>query len=476
MNIQDHIHNFIINNRSSNFTLEDFKNSLDSATESPTRILEDHLEESPLLFTSSDKTALEKSYTSRKNFFYKAEFIVTPTALEIQKGILFSGHRFIPFYSHEIYPTESFKIKTGSGAIIETKKLKFKLEDLYYYYSLLGAEGIIDELSADHIENVDLVGNPSQKINVTVFDFSEFYKKTSFIHGMSLKFSVNDWNEGKFSVSIHKETVTDDKKHKWFETLEEGLIKVFEKIGPYLEIPEQLAIGYYYSGSSILKSPPCSINDFIKRSQKIQIKFHEKNTILWYSADDSISQEPVDEMVSISQGTIESLDAILDELGLLITSVEIEAFSRDSLFSGNNSFASTLHKLFPKSGLTFKDKAQETAFFNHLEELWEDITTDYNADVDSIIASPRKDILDNLEILYNWFNDTQSLIIEKGETIESEITELHKNIKTTRKILDTLNRNQPDLDLEDTEQLNEIIFNQLQKNNDLIDIVNSLID
>jgi len=243
-----------------------------------------------------------------------------------------------------------------------------------------------------------------------------------------------------------------------------------------LEIPEQLAIGYYYSGSSILKSPPCSINDFIKRSQKIQIKFHEKNTILWYSADDSISQEPVDEMVSISQGTIESLDAILDELGLLITSVEIEAFSRDSLFSGNNSFASTLHKLFPKSGLTFKDKAQETAFFNHLEELWEDITTDYNADVDSIIASPRKDILDNLEILYNWFNDTQSLIIEKGETIESEITELHKNIKTTRKILDTLNRNQPDLDLEDTEQLNEIIFNQLQKNNDLIDIVNSLID
>jgi len=225
-----------------------------------------------------------------------------------------------------------------------------------------------------------------------------------------------------------------------------------------------------------LKSPPCSIDDFIKINEKIQVKFFDNNTILWYPEEQSISSEPANDLVSISQGTIESLDAILEELELLISSVEIEAFVRDALLSGNNSFTSILHKLFTKSEVMFKDKAQETAFYNHLEELWEDITADYNPDIDSKTALQRKEILDNLEILYTWHNDSKDQIKKKDASLGPETVALHKNIRKIREILDTLNHNQSDIDAEDAEQLNEIIFNHLKKQNELIDRISSRID
>ena len=476
MNLQKHLYNFIIKNSSDKITLEDVEKSLKSDADIPKRILEDYLEESQYLFTLSAENSTVKSYTSRSNIFNKAEFKITPTATEIKKGILFSGHRFIPFYSQDLFPTESFKIKTESGTMIATKNISFKLEDLYAYYSMLGAEGIIDDLTADCEGNVEIIGNPSQKVNISVFDFSSFYGKFSFTAGMSLKFTVEDWIKGKFSVSIDKDIVTEEEKHKWHEALEEGLFKVFDEFGPSLEIPEQLSLGYYYSPSFVLKSPPCPIDIFVKTNEKIQVKFFENNTILWHSEEQHISSEPANDMVSISQGTIESLDAILEELELLISSVEIEAFIRDSLLSDSDTKAGILNKILPESVFNFKDKAQETAFLNHLEELWEDIATDYNREIDSKTAPFRKEILDNLEILYSWHNESKELIKEKTAFIESEIAALHSNIHKVREILDLLNHNQNEIDSDDAEQLNDVIFNHLKNLNDLIDRINSLIN
>jgi hypothetical protein len=384
MNIQEYLHSFISNIASDKFKLSEVEETISKETGISARILEDHLEESLLLFSSSTAKKSEKYYVPRNKFFNKAEFIVTPTALEIKKGILFSGHRFIPFYSQDLFPTESFQIKTDTGCLIKTKKIKYKLEDLYHYYSLLGAEGIIENLAADHSDNYELIGNPSQKINVTVFDFNNFYKENSFAPGMSLIFTVEDWISGSFTVSINSSDLAEEEKHKWFETIEEGLYKVFDDFGPYMEIPEQFALAYHNAGLSSLKAPPCSIDNFINVNEKIQVKFYENNTILWYPKEQSDSFEPVNDLISISQGTIESLDAILEELGFLVSSVEIEAFIRDALQSGNNSISSILPKIFPETGIAFKDKAQETAFYNHLEELWEEITSENSCPFSSL--------------------------------------------------------------------------------------------
>jgi hypothetical protein len=474
MNIQKYLHNYIINNRSDKFTLSDIEKSTDAAI--PRRKIEDYLEESQYLFTSSTKNMPEKYYIPRNNFFHKAAFKITPTALEIKKGILFSGHRFIPFYPQELYPTESFQIKTESGSIIKTKDIKNKLEDLYYYYSLLGAEGIIDNITADNTDNIKLIGNPSKKVNITVFDFAKFYNEHSFTEGMSLKFTVENWNNGIFSVAIDNDIIKDEEKYKWFEALEEGLFKLFEETGPYLEIPEQLALGFYNSGPSILKSPPCPINDFINNSEKIQIKFFENNTILWHPEEFTTPTADSNDLVSISQGTIESLDAILEELGLLVSSVEIEAFIRDSLLTGNDSLTSVQYKIFSESEIKFKDKAQEVVFHNNLEELWEDVTANYNKEIDSKNALLRKEILDNLETLYNWYNDSVEQIKKKSALLETEMATLHNNTNKIKGILDTLNKNQSDIDIEDVEKLDELIFKCLKKMNESVDNISTQID
>lgn len=362
----------IILNQTKPFTLEDIKKKIADIDEKSHRLLEDLLEESPYLFVSDKKDRKDKStYTPRCSIFNGTKFIIKPSELEIQKGILFSGHRFIPFYPDDIYPTESFTIKTDSGEAIRAKTIKFKLEDLYPYYSLFGAENIIDDLVADHPENRKIIGNSSEKITISVFNFSKFYATKEFLKSKSLIFSLENWNKGIFSVSINCSKQSSDNRKKWFNIFEDCLQKVFDKKGPHFEIPEQLAHAYFYSEPFALNSPPCPIDEFIRQSARIQIKFHEDNTILWHSdVKESIAQKQGN--VSISLGTIESLDAILEELKLNITSINIEKLMRDAIADGTNNISPIIHKIFPKSGLTFKDKAQEAAFYNHIEELWEE--------------------------------------------------------------------------------------------------------
>ncbi len=469
-NIQEKIFDYINNNRAG-FTLSKAQSELIPKTQLSKKLIENYLEESQNLFISEDNKTKEKKYTTRKSFFNNAEFLISPSSLELQKGILFSGHRFIPFYSEELFPTESFEITTEENEIIPVKNITFKLEDLYDYYSMLGAEGIIDNLTADNTENIGIIGNPGQKIKVSVFDFNNFYKKHSLNTKSYLKFTVKDWSTGKFTVSFTKKSQDNEElKYKWSETFEEGLIKTFEESGPYLEIPEQLALGFFNSNNSILKNPPCSIDEFIKNNEKIQIKFYDNNTILWYKEELNSISENNETPISISQGTIESLDAILEELGLIISSTEIESFIKDSLLSGNDTPTSILHKIFPESGITFKDKAQETAFYNHFEELWEGIITEQKTEqsADTNTASFRREILDNLENLYTQYYES-GINSESLKNQTPEQNTLLKDIHSIREILSLLNSNKKDLDSDEVEKLDEIIFNRLKKLNESLE-------
>ena len=468
-NIQEIIFDFINSNNKSQFTLTEAQYELASKTNLSEKLIEDYLEESQSLFISENQETNENIYTTRKSFFYNGEFLVSPTSLEIQKGILFSGHRFIPFYSEDLFPTESFEITTEDGEVIAAKNITFKLEDLYQYYSMLGAEGIIDNLKADNTDNIDIIGNPGQKVKISVFDFNCFYKKYLTDIKSYLKFTIKDWSTGKFTVSTEKKSQkNEESKYKWYEKFEEGLIKTFEDTGPYLEIPEQLALGFYNSDKSILKDPPCSIEEFIKDNKKIQIRFYDNNTILWYKEEQNTSSQDAESPISISQGTIESLDAILDELGLIISSTEIEAFIKDSLFSGNDTPTSILHRIFPESGVTFKDKAQETAFYNHFEELWEKIiaTCSIKKGVNTHISNIRKEILDNLENLYTQYYEAEANHNFLSDDITSEKNTLIKDIQSIREILGLINNNQKDIDPDELEKLDEIIFSKFKKLNE----------
>ena len=121
MDIQKYLHDFISKSKSVKFTVDDVEKFLSGKTEISRKKIEDYLMDSPYLFVSSVEKDAEKYYVSRDKFFNGAEFIVTPTSFEIEEGVLFSGHRFVPVYCEDLFPTESFQIKTTSGAVVKTK-------------------------------------------------------------------------------------------------------------------------------------------------------------------------------------------------------------------------------------------------------------------------------------------------------------------------------------------------------------------
>ena len=110
-------------------------------------------------------------------------------------GILIPGHKFTPFYNEDLFPCESFEIIDPENEYICVKHMDFKLEDLYRHYFLLGADNIIDSFTADNPDNRNLFGNPNNKIKISVFDFKDFYHKTSFCDGDKLLFKIIDWDK-----------------------------------------------------------------------------------------------------------------------------------------------------------------------------------------------------------------------------------------------------------------------------------------
>jgi len=463
MDIQAKIHNYILK-RSRKFTLENIINSTFKNSKESPRTVEDYLSESLYLFSIPEDKNSEKQYIPRDSFFKNAELVVTPSDYEIEKGILFIGHRFIPFYPFDVFPAESFSIIYDEINTISTKSIKHKLENLYSYYSLLGAENIIDDITADHVDNYNLIGNPTQKVNITVFNFKKFYESNSFTSGMSLKFKLEDWNNSVFTVSVNN-TKTEEEKEIWFELLEDSLHKVFNEKGQYFDIPEQLALAFFYSGSVILQSPPCSIDDFIHRNENIAVKFVDDNTILWYAENKEPNSSPTgsNDVLSISSGTLTSINDILEELKSDLTSIELEAFIKDAVYFGAEDFKIIIDKCTPYLSNQFKDKAQESAFFIHLEELWENIHDNYNP-TESVIGNLRTDILDTLESYYKYkIESEEQKAIEEQENDDSK-----KHIIEIREILNLLNMNEHDISAEEVIQIEESVLPHLNIINDLI--------
>ena len=466
MHIETNIIDYI-EQRKKNFTLEDLKKHLPKDTKTPDRIIVDILEECELLFTIDNSKTGKTEYLPRNTFFSGSSFLVSPTEDEIENGILIPGHRFIPFYNTDLFPGESFDILTKEDNIICTKQIKYKIEDLYKSHALLGAESIVEHFIADDPNNKSLIGDPSNKINVSVFDFKDFYEKNSFSDEDLLKFTVVNWFEGTFSLTIVRKNQIDEKKVKNFaDCFEEILLKVFDKHGKWKEIPEQLSLACHYLDKKFLKSPVIPLDIFIELSDSVQIKYAENNTILWHPEKEEEKSENATDLLKISNGNMDSLDTILEEYSPYISTVEMIAFIKDSLFNNLSEQEPVLTRCFPESEPEFIDKAQKAVFYNHFEEMFEEVAENYSPE-EPKIAELRAKVLAELENFYIWFEGYKKNI---SSIEENDITSLKQNILYIRKILQHFNtENLMYTDEDELEQLDNLIFGVLSKLNEEIE-------
>ena len=463
MHITEQIENYIKKSKKK-FTFDEIKSFLPKDTKTPDRIIVDLLEESTLLFSVENTENKVTEYLPRHVYFSNSSFLVSPTDDEIEEGILIPGHRFLPFYDSELFPGESFDITTEDNEIICIKQIKYKIENLYKSHALLGAESIVEHFIADHPKNKALIGDPSNRIKISIFDFKDFYEKNSFSDYDLLKFTVKNWSKGIFEVSIVKnEEIKEAEVHNFTGHFEESLQKVFEKYGQWREIPEQLALAYLHCKKKVLKKPVMSIDQFIDSSESVQIKFVENNTILWHPDKEEEKEENVDELFKISNGTTKSLDAILEVYHPYLSTTELTAFIKDSLFNEINDQEPVLARCFPEGKPELIDEAQEVAFYNHFEEIFEEIADNYSRE-DPKIAEMRSNILNELENFYIWFDNQRK---SENSLEESDIVSLKQNILYIRNILQHLNtENMICSNDEEVEHLDNLIFGILTKLNE----------
>lgn len=361
-------------------------------------------------------------YHTKSGFFDNARFIITLSALEIEHGILVPGHRFAPFCSQDIFPSEIEIIPEGDDEPLQVRDFTMPSETAVNYHLLLGSEQMFDIFVAENSSNKAAMLNPQGgNITLSVFDIREFLLESGFRAGDLLIFRINEWSEGIFSMTKLAATERPGDKNNWIKELSDAVVAADDKDADYLEIPEQLANALFRGGRELLEAPGASLDEFIMESATVQIKYVHGKTILGAATDsdnipDGSSELP--EGITISQGNVSDLNMILKECGSMLTQSEIEAIILDQCFQGQIEFDILFNRCFNRDNLIFADNAQEAIFMNLLEDIWERITTRYDRKADKLKGAVRERGLELVEKRLTWLSELRYMDIEPSELNE----------------------------------------------------------
>lgn len=409
--------------------------------------IEGLLAEDDSLLDTTAEGELRETYIRRRKFFDRAEFCISPTQDEIDRGILFPGHRFHPFIDQEILPFDVILKPENSESEFKIKTVKdFSIDDLQLYHVLLGTELMLSYFILNDNANIkafDPENSIDTKLKMKAFDMKEFYKEHSFKLGDALLVSVENCDDGIFRFSVlpgsEKQSHFADIQ-VWVSKMENALMNVFDKFGPAIDIPSQLEQALI-TDPSLMENVFISYGEFLKITQKTCIKpFGTKTSVLW-----RIDENPVDSLelgpkdFGISTGSVESLEKILREIGVSLTPHEIEAFMRDELYHGRKSLEAVSERCFSGRDLVFSDEAQQIAFENFMDELWEEVTEDYNRFTDELHGKLRSKALALVEEQMAFLRSLDRMRVMPAQLPKDEMLAFSEISGVLSQLLDIMN-------------------------------------
>lgn len=352
-------------------------------------------------FIESDNTFFHDrkwNCIKRQAFFSGREFIITPDEWEIREGVLFPGHRFIPFVSGEVFPSEIALNIDGKAA--KMRKLTLPLGQIFHYHLLLGSEQIFDFLIGEDPANAHLAKHTSsgEAVSLEVFDLSGFYKEHGFTHGDAICCKVEDYNSG--SVSAHF-LPADERSFKArkarISALDEAIKTVWEEFRDYPDIPEQLAWAEYYCATEV-NSTGASIDEFIASSTMVELRADGDHAVLSIREENNDSGEVVlPEGLSISNAALDDPMKLLSGNGVPLTEAELDAFMLDAINKRESDIDGVYSRIFAHRELDIADDAQQAVLLNYLEERFENLQENYNRADDEPKAELRADLLEAVQ-------------------------------------------------------------------------------
>lgn len=326
----------------------------------------------------------------RHLFFNGAEFLVTPQAEEVEAGVLFPGHRFVPFISREVFPGEAV-LKLPNGSSAASGHVEFPSEPAQRALVFYGSYGSMDYLFHDDETNVDrLTEGAGKPLNVTVFDLQDFYAEHKFQVGDSLLLTVEDWLNGVYSVRyISKDNRPVDfaYSNEWMRGLRFGFDESLGESELSHDCYEQMARSLWIADSlvdspSVLKDPPLTLAAFFRAQKDIKLETIGQVSFFW-PKDQPLDSRMMNSMVGSGPEEETELDVMFSQLGLSVDTQETEAYMRDALARGEREFVKTLGRVIQGRTLWFSTAEEQRMFDQLFQELWEDVRKRYNPETDT---------------------------------------------------------------------------------------------
>jgi len=444
-----------------------------------------------VLSAHEDLFIVKGTVYSKQVFFKDAEFRVVPSALELEHGILIPGAAFVPFCLEATYPDE-FDLRDEAGVRMNLVTVSASFNELAPSLLMLGNSGIIDYLSAESEENrLKLCGAPNLQsltdLHIAVFDLSVFYRSFEFNAGDALIFRVKNWWNGKFTFRIQRasEAPGEEDKRAFVRDFEHAMLRVCEADQDYLTIPLQIAKAYLYAyidGRDLRGRPVLSLDEYYHRMSEIGIK-RDGSEWLLVPSDEldtpgqfeqslfrareqhehdhdhcrchdhehegekdehgidpksglSLDADISPDKFSISSGTLDSIDAILEELNAPVNSIELCTLIYDAMSNGEENFDDFCSFIMDFTELQFVDDAQETAFVNFLEDNWE-LQQEYFSPAEDEFRAPLRTRL--VDLMYERIDYSKTLLRRhRGKVpkdIAARISSIHSAVLDTMALL-----------------------------------------
>lgn len=424
--------------RHDRFTLEELVEEVQSSElrlrrNAPDRIL-DLLEKSQLVFTDD-----AQRFVTRRSYFAAACFLITPTEWEAAAKTLFIGHRLVPFIDPNRLPWDCILLDEGTNEL-GRGETECMVGELWRTCSLLGWEFFPDYLGdlGVGLEGIDAEPNElfERRIMASGVDLSVLLEEErasgsaeSTAKRGILPFEVRtlDWEEGRYSIRRLSETEVDERRElevAWIEAMDAGLGRALDLIGPYVGVPEQLAWAYYFEPRLLELPPALNFGRYLSRSKLVDLRSVDRRAALWF-----VDGKIPDLGAAVSErgeprGDDDSLDAILDDVGISLTEEVIEGYMRNELYSGEGKLSRVHALVLGGRSVVFADNEQEHAFFGFIEEMWNRVCAAYRREGDRDAGPVREHVVLVHAQILRWLRGLDGRGIALSRLPQEEVLQL----------------------------------------------------
>ncbi|MCX7655570.1 MAG: plasmid pRiA4b ORF-3 family protein [Treponemataceae bacterium] len=369
--------------------------------------LKRNLERDILAFLQDRRLAFPMNdgrWLSRCGYFQNGYFLITPSRLEIQNGILIPGHRCVPFANPLLLPHEYTLYWNGEALPYTTTE--GAPEDFYPYYSIFGEEYAPQYIARDNPQNESLYNqDPYEEpteVSIHTLDMRSFYRETGLLPGQSLLVQLKNWKLGYFEiVSVTVEPPTQEHAHTWITALDRGFSQSFTTIGPGSSTEEQVAFAYWFAGSDILHNPAYALETYLyEKTNIVDVVPYGMESRFWFVGKE-IPDGSTDTTVTGPPDKTE-LEELLYDYGIPVSEYVVQSYIRDVLaFPPEEKDSSVPFELPPQQRLIWavlyrlvpapiQLEEQDLLFvFQYIQEVLLEIQRTYNPFADLPLATVR---------------------------------------------------------------------------------------